>query len=650
MKIKKIIYLFILCMLFLISCDSVKIEEIEVINIDADISEHDDMRSELYERVGLSGLKMRTARTDQFNLSFSHTAYFYTEDIYVEISSSIEDAEIYYTTDGSDPVKGLSTRTNRQYTGPVLIEAGDNNEPTVLKAAAFLDGDIQSNILTHTYFVSSAINLRFNENVYVFSITSDPYNLYDHDNGILVPGRLREEWRAANPGRNPVPPDPANFNLRGRAGERPAYVEVLNSRGELLISQAVGVRVRGGWSRDASRKSLALYARNEYDPIFDKFYYDFFRFFDFHGRTTVRGTDIPVESYTQLVLRNGGNDRGGAHMREEFAQVLAKKAGFLDYKEVAPAAMFINGVYMGFFWLQQMYPEYYMFDHYGKVAKGDLDILYWWEIPDARGVANDEVFEEYSKIMDIDNFMRYFAFQIYASNWDWPHNNMKAWRYTGGEGGEHINKYYDGKLRMLLYDVESWGLYGQGYRERTIGRVRDNSPPFRNLIQRDDMVEKFCNQMWDLINSIFTYNSMLDVFWRIVELQDDEIHTAIRRSVSSTDRRTLERERQAIINFAENRAAHVIRDMEQTFRLDGRTYSVSVTAAPGSSVRLNTLDLNRSGKIYSCYFTEHTVKLSADEQQFDYWLINGQRYETRTIILSDRFAENGVIRAELFLK
>ena len=653
MKNKKLIYILILSMLFLISCDIVPGDNdgelIEAVNIGGEQSW--GMRAALYERAGLSDLKIRTEMAGMFNLRFSHTDYFYTHEISVEISCDKQEAEIYYTTDGSDPVYGKSTRSNRLYTRPVIIESGDNNEPTVLKAAVFLDeGRVSSDILTHTYFVSSAIDSRFSDSVYVFSITSDPYNLFDYDNGILVGGRLREEFMAANPHHSPIPPDPANFNIRGRAGERPAYVEVLSPQGELLISQSVGVRVRGGWSRDASRKSLALYARSEYDRIFDKFYYDFFTFFNNHGRTSIRGTNIPVSSYTQLVLRNGGNDRGGAHMREEFAQVLAKKAGFLDYKDIAPAAVFLNGEYYGFFWLQQMYPEYYFFDHYAQVAKGDLDIIYWWEMPDGRGVTDDDIFREFEKILDIDNFMQYFAFQIYASNWDWPHNNMKAWRYSGGEGGEHINKYYDGRYRMLLFDVESWGIYGNGYRTRDIGRARDSNAALRNLLQREDMVEKFCNQMWDLINTVFAYDSMMQEYWRIVDLYDDEIQTSIRRGAASMSARGLGRERDYIIDFAENRAEHVIRDMERTFRLSGRVYSISVAGKDGASVKLNTLELSGAGSLYSSYFTEHSVRLSADAQQFDYWQINGLNYDRPDIILSDSMAQNGVIRAELFLK
>ncbi|MCL2099012.1 MAG: CotH kinase family protein [Oscillospiraceae bacterium] len=650
MKFKKIIYI-ILTAAFLVSCNiNPGIEDNGVIVMD--IIETEDMRLGLYPRVaGLSGLKVKTARTDPFDLQFSHKNYFYTENIYVSITGAIEEAVIYYTTNGSEPQKGLISQHNRKYTGePVLIKTADANSPTVLKAAAFLTDGTKSGTLTHTYFVSPAINSRFDENLYIFSVSSDPYNLYDYDYGILVEGRLRGEWLAGGSGSELIPSDPANYNLRGRESERPAYIEVLNSKGELLISQSAGIRVRGGWSRSAAVKSIGLYARGEYDPIFDKFYYDFFRFFDFNGKTAVRGTDIPVEAYSMLVLRNGGNDRNGAHMREELSGVLAKKAGFPDFKETAPAAMFINGEYHGFFWLQTWFSECYMFDNYGETAKSSIDIKYWWEMPDGQGVSCDETLEAFLQTVCIDNLMRYYAFQTYINNRDWPHNNLKIWRY-GGEGGEYINKYYDGKYRFLPFDLElAWGIYEMGYKDRIIGRAKSGSPVFDNLMQRGDMIEKFCNQLRDFINSVFTFESVLDAYGRIIDLCDGEIRTAIGYNVSGTNRQQLEKERAAILEFARNRAEYVIDDMRLSFDLEGGSYEVTVIGKPGADIKLNSLEAAGAAVIYGSYFTEHSVILSAETHSFDHWLICGRRYETPELLLNSKIAQNGNITAELFLK
>jgi len=605
-----------------------------------------EARRHLYENAGLDvdGWQLQTLRTDRFNLQFSHNGHFYTEDIFVEITVNpdIEGAVIYFTTDGSYPVRGRTSQTNRRYTGPIMISAGDFNAPTVLRARAFLCDEVYSNILTHTYFVSAEIYSRFDPNTYVFSLSSDPVNLWDHDRGILVAGRLREDFIRNNPGRNIVPPDPANFNVRGREGERPAYVQVFNYRGELIISQSIGIRVRGGWSRQASRQSLGLYARHDYDPVFDRFHHDFFRFFDDisrTGRTTVRGTDIPVDTHRMIVLRNGGNDRNGAHMREELSQVLLRQAGFLDYKGIAPAAMFLNGTYRGFYWLQNMYPIYYFFDHYGDFERSLIEDLRWYEVP-----------HNMYQLVCTYNLMQHFAFQIYISNRDWPHNNLRYWRFNG-EGGESINRYFDGLFRLLPYDLEmAWGMFGQGYRERTIGRARGSNVTFDTLLRQDEMVEKFCNQMWDLINSVFVPANVHSIFDRLVELNDYEINFAIRRNTSSTNRNQLQNERRSILQFADNRADIVIDDMRRTFRLSGDVYYIEVIGAAGTMVRLNTLESFGARTLTANYFVEHSVVLSNASPRFDYWIINGIRYDTPIVMLDSSMAQFGHITAQLFLR
>jgi hypothetical protein len=124
---------------------------------------------------------------------------------------------------------------------------------------------------------------------------------------------------------------------------------------------------------------------------------------------------------------------------------------------------------------------------------------------------------------------------------------------------------------------------------------------------------------------------------------------AIRREASCTNRRQLERERDIILEFADSRAEFVIEDMTRSFGLGGRVYYVAVTGKDGASVRLNTLDLHGADRIRSCYFTEHSVRLSTDSPRFDHWIINGIRYNTPEITLDGGMALNGNIRAEVFL-
>ena len=186
---------------------------------------------------------------DRFNIKLSHNNFFYTDSIDVEITTDIPDAKIFYSLDGSVP----TSENGNEYTEPVYFEKGDFNTSYVLKVMAYTDDD-ESHLLTHTYFVSEQIDNRFT--TLVFAISTDRDNLYGYENGILVEGKLRDDYIAEYGRRDIVPPTPANFNLRGREAEREVYIEVFTPEGECVISQYGGMRPHGGWSRAADRKSL----------------------------------------------------------------------------------------------------------------------------------------------------------------------------------------------------------------------------------------------------------------------------------------------------------------------------------------------------------------------------------------------------------
>ena len=644
------------------NADTDVINNIDDANIGVNINDINNINKEqsikdLYANAGMTDKKYKMTPKDPFNLTLSHNNYFYSDTIYVEIISDIEDAEIYYSLDSSTPSKdnvqtgrrnGIITGS-REYSKPVCFEKTTDNEPYILKIIAYSE-DSESKIVTHTYFVSDTIDDRFDTNTYVFSISTDPYNLYDYEHGILIEGALRDEWQQSHPGEWADPPEPANYNLRGQTGEREVYIEVLKSSGQLLVSQLAGIRVHGGWSRASDRKSLALYARAEYDPIFDRFYYPFF---GEHKRSDEYGSYI--YEYKTLLLRNGANDRYGAFVREEFAQRLAKKAGLLDHKEFAPAAVFLNGEYYGFFWLENFYNKNYFTDMYGGDNTNLYERLRWYEEPGVGNLSDDVEFQKVEDTYDLDNFMLYYAFEIYARNWDWPHNNRRMWRYTEGDG-TYINKYYDGKFRMLLYDAEGgWGDWA-GINEATIQRIRNDgsAPLFNALMKREDMQEKFCNQMFDLLNSVFTYQSMEDELYNIVELYDYEIGMAVKKKVLGSSVRNIERDRENILKFADQREPYVIRDMVKSFKLaDNETYSVEVKGNENAEVALNTLTLDGAGTLKSCYFVEHSVKIEAEPHPgylFDCWLVNGSKYTTPEFTLNDAYAADGVIVAELLIK
>ncbi|MCL1788874.1 MAG: CotH kinase family protein, partial [Oscillospiraceae bacterium] len=207
----------------------------------------------------------------------------------------------------------------------------------------------------------------------VFSIYTDARGIWGHGNssntdGILVPGRERErwntEWNALN-GSRPnfadygveqeffAPTLPANYNLRGRGAERPAFAEMFDpNTGYRHIMQSVGIRVKGGWSRGTipiEQRTLELYARNDYNQYCrggeNTFYFPLF------GEISVmeKGPNAGnlQHRYRRFRVRNGGSDREQGHIRDELGAELWNRAGMPLTQNYRPSAVFLNGAYYG---------------------------------------------------------------------------------------------------------------------------------------------------------------------------------------------------------------------------------------------------------------------------------------------------------------
>ena len=134
-----------------------------------------------------------------------------------------------------------------------------------------------------------------------------------------------------------------------------------------MIDQDAGIRVFGHASRQSYRKSLKLYAREEYGaaefacPLFPD---------------NVSGQSGRVqEAYERLVLRNHGTDKSVTLFREELFQTLCARIQGVDHKSVAPVAVYLNGEYYNFEWIQEVYDDRYMEENYGGSDRGHYEIV-----------------------------------------------------------------------------------------------------------------------------------------------------------------------------------------------------------------------------------------------------------------------------------
>ncbi|MCL1866065.1 MAG: CotH kinase family protein, partial [Oscillospiraceae bacterium] len=310
-------------------------------------------------------------KPDKLKVSFSHSAGFYDAAISLELTS-IEGATIYYTLDGSVPTPGKSGTV--RYTAPININAPrpgasistwDNSTVsktsiTNVNAIAVKDGETTA-VKCRSFVMGTDVFTRFSADTLIFSLTSDPDNLYGHNNGILVEGIDREKWQAENPRQVANNFSPANYNRTGRSAERPVHVEVFDNTGNLHISQNAGIRVKGGWTRGYVQKTLELYARKEYDDT------NAFEFSFFDDQEHSKDGQI-INSYRRFRLRNGGTDRADANIRDELSHTLYKQAGFEYSQTHVPAAVFINGKYYGFSWVKSPRTENHWATKYGGKA------------------------------------------------------------------------------------------------------------------------------------------------------------------------------------------------------------------------------------------------------------------------------------------
>lgn len=441
---------------------------------------------------------------------FSLDDTFYPCSIKVDLLTATN-AEIYYTLDGSEPTKESSL-----FSESILFECEKSDFPTAhtVKAKAFYADGTESAVSVHTYFCAKNVDERFS--TAIFSITADPALLTEGPDGILYGD---------------------NHELRGSESEREIHLQAWDKSGNEILSQYCGIRIYGGASRESSIKSFKLFARKRYASGIGSFKTDIFQ-------TPVEDSsgDI-IAKYDKLVLRNSGNDFQFAFIRDELSQTLAMQAGFTDYEAVVPAVCYVNGEYYGFFWLHENYCDDYFKNKYpNENAQGEFMILEgtetgkdveegdetapfaeefnaMYESFSAMDLTDEANYSSLCEFMDVENYLDYYAFNIYINNKDWPQNNYKCYRYFPLEGESGYDGVYDGRWRFLLHDMDyTYGMYEQTEvmaNYNNIGQILKEgserySPLFEKLMHRSDSREYFTAKINELASGVLSEQNIVD--------------------------------------------------------------------------------------------------------------------------------------------
>lgn len=487
---------------------------------------------------------------------FSVESGMYDTDMELTLTSE-EGTDIYFTTDGSEP-----DSESTKYTGPVKLTnvsgkenklAGMNPElitgyskysvpvmnvdkGTVIRAVAVDSSGKSSEIATKTYFIGIN-NARYN-NLPIISIVTNPYNLFDYYNGIYVLGHTFDDYMIQNPYEVFNGSIPANYNRRGRSWERESHLEYFDSSGKVQVSQNIGIRVQGAYSRANIQKSFSLYAREEYGKA--TIDYNFFN-------------DSENASFTKLVLQSIEETK----YIDPYVSLAAQNLNLDTVTAYQPVIVFIDGEYWGIYTLRKSVSVEYIADKYGldsdnillaradgygeyKIESGRArDIGYFNKLLTYAATHDISVEEHYNKVcemMDINSFTDWICAEIYLGNHDCikperPDNNVRVWRVMVSDAS---NPYADGKWRWILYDTDRSAGYQNDYKFNDVEKrlleyneLSEMQKLFQNLIVNDEYRQLFINTFTSMGTTVFnqtvqgikwedfsmTYTSMLDRYY-----------------------------------------------------------------------------------------------------------------------------------------
>ena len=370
--------------------------------------------------------------------SFDIDRGFYETPFTVTIATATPGATISYTTDGTEP--SLSNGTSSLDTAGVPI-----NSTTVLRATAFKDGLVPTNVDTQTYLFTSDIPQQPNmdpdvvndpaysgeiasslQSIRTLSIVTHPDNLFDNSIGIL-----------------------ANTGGRGLAWERPVSIEFIDPEnpGASLQTNA-GLRMHGNGSRSSPKNSLRLLFRADYGP--KKLNYPLF------------GEDFIAQKFNTVVLRaQNANSWTSTRAEDRTATTFLQDSFAKDTQGAMgqPTAgstfvhLFLNGTYWGLYNPTERPDGSFGEDHFGgsdtdydavsrrfsvEVQSGtkthwDEMIAYSNNLLDTR--AEYEGLESY---IDVDNLIDYMLVHQFMQTRDGPddfgHNNMRLVRRNNPAG------------------------------------------------------------------------------------------------------------------------------------------------------------------------------------------------------------------------
>jgi len=375
---------------------------------------------------------------------------YFKDDVEVHVTCP-EGAYLTFTTDGT-----LPDRLSKVISQDTVFVA--SKASLALRVRAYKEGYLPSNVVTRTFI--------YKDKNYVFpalSLTTNESHINGMEYGILT----GSGYGFGRPGNG------KDYNCNWNADwDRPVNMEYFDGNEEYSINQEVDISACGGWSRAYSPHSFKLKASKYYLGQ-NSMDYPFF-------------ADKPSIKHKALQIRNGGNDTA-ARFKDAGIQQIVRSSGIkINTQSWQPVHVFLNGQYSSVLNMREPNNKHFAYSNYGYDTdsidqfemspdsgyvqkEGDIEkFLEWYDL--SADAANPETYDKICDIVEMDEFINYMALELYIGNWDWPQNNVKAFRHRNG-----------GKFHFVVFDTEQFnGVSGSPFaafknkKEYTFDYLRGN--------------------------------------------------------------------------------------------------------------------------------------------------------------------------------
>jgi len=422
---------------------------------------------------------------------FSYDRGFYDEPFDLEITSDTVGAEIYYTTDGSDP----SSSNGTLYADPITIST-----TSVVRAIAYKAAHAPTNVDTHTYiFLNDVLTQPTDPDGFPTSWNGTAAD-YEMDPDVVEDPLYQDlliEAMQSIPSMSIVMNNDdmfgssgiySNSGAQGVAWERPTSLEWINTDGTTGFQVDAGIRIYGGAFRGMGltrKKSFRLFFKADYGPT--KLDYDVF------------GVDGAVTSFDTLILRGGSNDGWNNWGRDKTQYIVDEYMRRTQLALGEPGShgtfvhLYINGLYWGLYNPVERPDVSFSADYFGG-EKEDWDSIHdgqptgesntatWSEmINQVRvGLVDNVEYEKiqgnnpdgsdnpaYHDMLDVDNFIAYMFANFWGGTGDWPSHNW----YAAGHRPPN-----DSGFKFYNWDSEGAIIIWSGLTTNNLGVNNGNTP------------------------------------------------------------------------------------------------------------------------------------------------------------------------------